>query len=170
MNAKEFKQRFAVMCACLRFSPKVEESDSIWASLCAQEMTDEQIITAFTRAKNELKEFPAFSEFRELGTNKISAQDEIDTIVANVMACLSKGGQPESSAWVHDQCGDIGYEAIGSHWGWFDIMNGNKKVPREIEIRNFVKARVKEKVRLAIEASSNSSNKQIGGASNVARI
>jgi len=169
MNVKEFKQRFAMMCACLRFAPKVDEVDSIWFHMSLQDMSDEEIIKAFTRAKNELKEFPAYSEFVALGKDQVDEQDQVDLITANVMYCLAKGGAPESSGWVLDKCGPIGYEAIGGHMGWYDIMNGVVKKPREMEIRNNVKAYVKEEKQEQMKLRSADKQKQLGG-QDVARI
>lgn len=154
MDLKEFKNRFAILCACTKFPPKNEDTDLIWFQLTSKEMTDDQIILAFARSKNECDDFPSYKEFKELGTRQKNVDDETDLIVANVMRCIAEGSDPTKSYWVSERCGSIGYEAVGGSNGWYDIMNGYKRI-REDEIRRFVKSRVKEINQERLELPSN---------------
>lgn len=169
MKKQDFERKFQMLVDTTKYSPKNAEAIDTWYALCNADLADEEIDRGFKAALKTCREFPSFPEFRELAKNHRNSNDEIDSIVANVMYCLSKGGTPESSAWVHDKCGPIGYDAIGGHMGWYDIMSGNIKKPREMEIRNFVKATVKEQEQNQ-KLMTEEQKKMLRGVTNVARI
>lgn len=166
MDIKVFTKRFKMLQNAVKY-PKDDSAISDWFQL-AQSMSDAEIDRAFAYCIQNLKEWPAWIEFKEAGQKGavLDLDNEASLLTGKIIAKFSDPkAVPESSIGLKWAVGDEIYNFLGGHMYWYDVMNGAVKMPTETQIQKKILAFLKNK-----KNEETNEKLSIGEAQNVARL
>lgn len=148
MDIKVFTKRFKMLQNAVKYA-KGDDALQDWYQL-AQSMSDAEIDRAFSVCISTMKEWPAWSEFKEAGQKGavLDIEDEAAKMTAEIMAAFSNPRAiPESSMGLRYAAGEEFFKRLGGHTYWYDIMNGDRGcyVPTEAQMYKKVLAFLREK-------------------------